>query len=64
MNTDRIREIQKRTAYPDSLSVYTALLQVWNETVQDIQAVKRLMEHKEKCAGKSRTIFPKGEEEV
>lgn len=35
MNTDRIKEIQKETAYPDSVSVQQALLKVWNETVQD-----------------------------
>lgn len=34
MNTDRIEEIQKETAYPQSVSVKQALLQVWNETVQ------------------------------
>ncbi len=32
MNSDRIEEIQKKTAYPDSISVQQALLQVWHET--------------------------------
>lgn len=32
MNTDRIKEIQQKTAYPDSVSVQQALLKVWNET--------------------------------
>jgi len=34
MNSDRIKEIQKGTAYPDSVSVQQALLQVWNECEQ------------------------------
>ena len=35
MTSDRIKEIQQTTAYPDSLSVQQALLQVWNECEQD-----------------------------
>ena len=35
MNTDRIKEIQKETAFPDSVSVCQALLKVWNETEQE-----------------------------
>ncbi len=35
MTTERIEEIQKQTAYPDSISVQQALLQVWNECEQD-----------------------------
>lgn len=31
MNIDRIREIQQKTAFPDSRSVCQALMQVWNE---------------------------------
>lgn len=31
MNTDRIKEIQEKTAHPNSVSVQQALLQVWNE---------------------------------
>jgi len=34
MTSDRIKEIQKTTAYPDSVSVKQALLQVWNECEQ------------------------------
>jgi len=34
MTTERIKEIQKQTAYPDSISVQQALLQVWNECSQ------------------------------
>jgi len=35
MNSDRIKEIQKTTAYPESVSVKQALLQVWNECEQE-----------------------------
>lgn len=35
MDTDRIKEIQQETAYPESVSVQQALLKVWNETVQE-----------------------------
>lgn len=31
MTTDRIKEIQEKTTYPNSISVQQALLQVWNE---------------------------------
>ena len=34
MNSERIREIQKNTAYPESISVHQALLQVWAECEQ------------------------------
>ena len=35
MNHDRIEEIMKATAYPESNSGYQALLQVWNEVQHD-----------------------------
>ena len=35
MTTERIKEIQNKTAYPDSISVQQALLQVWNECEQE-----------------------------
>ena len=35
MTTDRIKEIQDKTSFPDSISVCQALLQVWNECEQD-----------------------------
>ena len=35
MNSERIKEIQKQTAYPDSVSVQQALLQVWRECQLD-----------------------------
>jgi hypothetical protein len=34
MTTERIKEIQLETAYPESLSVQQALLKVWNECEQ------------------------------
>lgn len=34
MNSDRIKEIQDTTVFPESLSVKQALLQVWNECEQ------------------------------
>lgn len=39
MNSERIKEIQRTTAYPYSVSVQQALLQVWNECEQE-KAVK------------------------
>ena len=35
MNSNRIKEIQMATAFPESVSVQQALLQVWNECEQD-----------------------------
>jgi hypothetical protein len=35
MNSQRIKEIQEQTAFPESLSVKQALLQVWNECQQE-----------------------------
>jgi hypothetical protein len=34
MTSERIKEIQLQTPYPDSISVQQALLQVWNECEQ------------------------------
>jgi len=34
MTSERIKEIQQQTAYPNSISVSQALLQVWNECSQ------------------------------
>jgi hypothetical protein len=31
MTSERIKQIQQQTAYPDSISVQQALLRVWNE---------------------------------
>lgn len=35
MNSDRIKEIQKETNYPNNVSVMQALLKVWNECEQE-----------------------------
>lgn len=35
MTSERIKEIQETTAYPNSVSVKQALLQVWNECKQE-----------------------------
>ena len=35
MTSDRIKEIQQETAYPESVSVQQALLKVWNECEQE-----------------------------
>lgn len=35
MNTERIKEIQERTGFPNSVVIQQALLQVWNESVQE-----------------------------
>lgn len=37
MNIDRIKEIQRMTPYPYSVSVQQALLKVWNETEQEFR---------------------------
>lgn len=35
MTVERIKEIQSKTAHPESVSVQQALLQVWNECEQE-----------------------------
>ena len=35
MTIERVKDIQSETAYPDSISVQQALLQVWNECEQE-----------------------------
>lgn len=42
MNSDRIKELQEQTDYPESISVYKALLQVWNECQQEHNEQLRL----------------------
>tara|TARA_R110000782_G_C14555188_1_gene385478 strand:- start:292 stop:513 length:222 start_codon:yes stop_codon:yes gene_type:complete len=44
MNSERINEILKNTAYPESKSVYQALLQVWNECQQDVMNPRNMVE--------------------
>lgn len=38
MNSDRIKEIQDKTGYTQSIGVTQALLQVWNECAQESEA--------------------------
>jgi hypothetical protein len=47
MDLNRIKEIQKQTAYPDSHSVQQALLKVWNEAQQEIKDCKSCVHEKE-----------------
>jgi len=35
MDSNRIKELQEQTAYPESRTVHIALLQVWNECQQE-----------------------------
>lgn len=44
MTADRIKEIQSKTAFPNSISVCQALLQVWNECEQQ-KKVKKTWEY-------------------
>ena len=37
MTSERIKEIQEQTAYPESRSVMLALNQVWNECEQELR---------------------------
>ena len=46
MNSNRIEEIQKATAFPDSLSVMQALNTVWNETQQGCEKEIRILKRK------------------
>lgn len=47
MTTDRIKEIQSKTAYSDSISVQQALLQVWNECEQERLRIADVVERSE-----------------
>jgi hypothetical protein len=49
MTADRIKEIQEKTAFPDSVSVCQALLQVWNECEQDNKDKKYTKEDMREC---------------
>ena len=44
MTSERIKEIQEQTAYPESRSVNQALLQVWNECSQESYSKKQVFE--------------------
>ena len=62
MNTDRIKQIQQETAYPESVSVQQALLKVWNETAQEqlrIGAVIKSLPDSEEIRMKARELDEK-----
>ena len=44
MTSERIKEIQEQTAYPESRSVNQALLQVWNECSQESYSKQQVLE--------------------
>lgn len=44
MTSERIKEIQEQTAYPESRSVNQALLQVWNECSQESYSKQQTFE--------------------
>jgi len=44
MTSERIKEIQEKTAYTESVSVQQALFQVWNECEQESKSKLRNME--------------------
>jgi hypothetical protein len=67
MTTDRIKEIQSKTAYPDSISVQQALLQVWNECEQEqlrITDVSVCLERAKKYARHQHFLGSQGSELV
>lgn len=43
MNSKRIEEIQKACAYPESISVMQALLQVWNECSRETTSTNPIL---------------------
>ena len=58
MNTERIKEIQQQTPYPESVSVQQALLQVWNECEQEQLRIGSVVGRSDKlvcpyCKGKN-----------
>lgn len=55
MNSDRIKEIQQTTAYPESRSVHQALLKVWNETAQGMSKEPPMSEGSDEATGYRRT---------
>lgn len=62
MNTERIKEIQQATAFPNSVSVQQALLKVWNECEQEqlrIAAVIKSLPDSEEIRVKARELDEK-----
>ena len=62
MKTDRIKEIQSKTAYPESVSVQQALLQVWNECEQEQLRIANVVRRSEQlfCSCGSRKVKTTG----
>ena len=61
MNTDRIKEIQSKTAYPDSISVQQALLQVWNECEQEQLRIHDVVGQREQLKPKEQICYKSNE---
>ena len=61
MNSDRIKKLQEQTAFPDSVSVRQALLQVWNECQQEnnieLAALRKENEILKSCLNESFEII-------
>ena len=52
MTSERIREIQNETAFPDSVSVKQALLKVWNECEQEhLEIIKKIKQELDNIQG-------------
>lgn len=51
MTTERIKEIQLNTGYPDSVPVQQALLQAWNEVAQESNQVQAVVVPNEEIGG-------------
>jgi len=58
MNSERIKKIQEQTAYPESVSVMTALKQVWNECEQEQLAIQRVTQQSEQFFALLRYTMP------
>jgi hypothetical protein len=59
MTSERIKEIQLETAYPNSVSVQQALLKVWNECEQAKQRREKTAELVKKCQERMKSIRDK-----
>ncbi len=60
MTSERIKEIQEQTAYPQSVSVMLALKQVWNECAQESyseEEVKEILFHRETEYLKTKSVL-------
>jgi len=68
VTTERIKEIQDKTPYPESVSVQQALLQVWNECEEnrrnDLIIFLDALDKRELCRTKSMYFIPLKDEFV